>query len=287
MPPAKKRATPGKRTAHRVRVSVIMPVYNTETFLRPAVESILNQTYRDFEFIIVDDQSRDRCPEILRAYARRDQRIRLLRNPTNLKLSRTLNRAIEASRGEYLVRMDSDDVSEPDRIAKQVAYLDAHPEVGVAGGAMDIIDGQDRVIGVRRYFTTDQQIRAHLFRYSPFSHPTIVLRKTVLVQAGLYDPAFNPAEDYELYFRLGRLAKFGNLPDTLLRYRVVPRSMTTGSTRAMESKTLEIRRRAVKDYGYTLGFFDKLYGWLQWGTMFLMPGAFRVRLFNTLRGWIK
>ena len=287
MPTARKKMTPAKRTASQARVSVIMPVYNTEAYLKPALESILQQTYRKFEFIIVDDQSRDRCPEILRDFARRDARIRLLRNQTNLKLSRTLNRAIEASRGEYLVRMDSDDVSLPDRIAKQVAYMDAHPEVGVSGGAMDIIDGQDRLIGVRRYFETDKEIRARIFRYSPFSHPTIVLRKSVLLQAGLYDPAYNPAEDYELYFRLGRLAKFGNLADTLLRYRVVPRSMTTGSTRAMEKTTLAIRRRAAKDYGYTMTFFDKLYGWLQWGSMHFMPGALRVWLFNTLRGWMK
>jgi glycosyltransferase involved in cell wall biosynthesis len=264
-----------------------MPVYNTEAYLEAAIQSIRAQTYRKFEFIIVNDQSSDRSPKILRDYARRDKRIRLLHNRTNLKLSRSLNRAIKASRGEYLVRMDSDDVALPDRIAKQVAYMDAHPEVGVAGGAMDLIDGQGRVIGVRRYFQTDARIRARIFRYSPFSHPTIVLRKAVLLRAGLYDPACNPAEDYELYFRLGRLAKFGNLAETLLRYRIVPKSMTTGSTRAMESRTLEIRRRAVKDYGYTMTVFDKIYGGLQRGTMVLMPGAFRVRFFNLLRGWIK
>ncbi|NTV51498.1 MAG: glycosyltransferase family 2 protein [Candidatus Firestonebacteria bacterium] len=285
---SRKKKTPSLRsTAPCVRVSVIMPVYNTADYLPAAIESILKQTYRAFELILVDDQSRDRSPEILQNYARRDKRIRLLRNETNLKLSRTLNRAIEAARGEYLVRMDSDDVSLPDRIAKQVAYLDAHPEVGVAGGAMDIIDGQDRLIGVRRYALTDGEIRARLFCYSPFSHPTIILRKAVLLQAGLYDPAYNPAEDYELYFRLGRLAKFGNLADTLLRYRVVPKSMTTGSTRAMEVKTLEIRRRAVKEFGYRMTFFDKIYGSLQQITMRLMPGVWRVWLFNTLRGWIK
>jgi len=269
------------------RVSVIMPVYNADFFLGQAIESILGQTFTDFEFVIVDDGSRDRSWEIIEAYARADARIRAFRNAENFKLSKTLNRAIEASRGEYLVRMDSDDVSMPERLAIQVAFMDANPEVGVSGGTMQIINEQDKRIGVRRYYATDAEIRAHLFRFSPFSHPTIILRHAVLDKAGGYEHCFNPAEDYELYFRLGRISKFGNVPQTLLRYRVVPKSMTTGSTRAMESKTLEIRRKAVREYGYTMTLVDRIYGFVQWSTMFLVPVWGRVWLFNTLRGWIK
>jgi glycosyltransferase involved in cell wall biosynthesis len=223
----------------------------------------------------------------VQAYARRDPRIRLLRNAVNLKLCRTLNRAIAAARGEYLVRMDSDDVSLPDRIEKQVDYMDAHPEVGISGGAMEIIDEQGRPIGIRRYVQTDRELRRRLFRYSPFSHPTVIFRRAALDRAGVYDPRFEHAEDYELYFRLGRVAQFGNLPDVLLRYRRVATSVTSALTRTMESRTLEIRRVAVKEYGYAMTFFDKIYGCLQAGSRFLMPGAFRVRLFNLLRGWIK
>jgi glycosyltransferase involved in cell wall biosynthesis len=288
MPPVRKKKAPEARGhARRARVSVIMPVYNTAAYLPEALESILSQTYRDFEVIIVDDQSRDQCPAILKKYARRDDRIRLLRNAVNLKLCRTLNRAIEAARGEYLVRMDSDDVSEPERIEKQVAYMDAHTEVGISGGTMQIIDEQGRPLGRRQYALTDAAIRSRLFRYSPFSHPTVIFRRSALERAGVYDPRFEHAEDYELYFRLGRVAQFGNLPDVLLQYRRVGTSVTSALTRTMETRTLEIRRLAVKEYGYRMTFFDKIYGWLQWGTMFLMPGTFRVRLFNTLRGWIK
>jgi glycosyltransferase involved in cell wall biosynthesis len=269
------------------RVSVILPVYNAEKFLRPALESILEQTFTELEVIAVDDGSRDKSWELLQEYARADTRVRIFQNAENLKLSKTLNRAISEARGEYVARMDSDDISLPGRVRIQVEYMDAHPKVGVSGGSMQIMNEQGALIGVRRYHLTDAEIRKHLFRYSPFSHPTIILRQSVLAQAGGYDHSFNPAEDYELYFRLGRISKFGNVPQTLLQYRVVPKSMTTGSTRAMESKTLEIRRKAVREYGYAMTPIDRMYGFMQWITMFLMPGRVRVWLFNTLRGWKK
>jgi glycosyltransferase involved in cell wall biosynthesis len=278
---------PWQRTARRKipRVSVLMPVYNSAQYFPAAIESILNQTFHDFEVVVVDDHSQDGSWDLARAYARKDPRVRVWRNPENWKLCKTLNRAIGFSRGEFLARMDSDDISLPERLARQVAFLKAHPEVGICGGTMEVMDAQGRSLGSRHYALTDAEIRKRIFRYSPFSHPTVMFRRRVLEQAGLYNPQFEHAEDYELYFRLGRLAKFGNLPDTVLRYRQAETSVTTAKLRIMESRTLQIRLLAAKEYGYPMSFFDKIYWILQWGTQYLMPAGFRVRLFNRLRGW--
>lgn len=265
------------------RVSVVMPVYNAEAYLTEAVESVLNQTFRDFELLAVDDASTDRSPEILAAFARQDPRVRVLRNPRNLMISRTLNAGLEQAQGEYLARMDADDVSLPDRLAKQAAYLDAHPRAGIVGGSMLITDASGRPIGERHYHLTDAAIRRHLFRYSPFSHPLVMMRTALVRQAGGYLPDYDYAEDYELYFRLGRLAEFGNLPDFLLRYRVVPRSLTVGVTRAMELQTLAVRRRAVKEYGYVMTGFDRIYWLLEYLSVFCIPPRWKSRLFSVLR----
>jgi glycosyltransferase involved in cell wall biosynthesis len=265
------------------RVSVVMPVYNAEAYLAEAVESVLAQTFKDFELLAVDDASTDRSPELLAFYARKDPRVRVLRNPQNLMISRTLNAGLNQAQGEYLARMDADDVSLPDRLAKQVAYLDAHPRAGVVGGTMVITDATGRATGERRYHLTDAAIRRHLFRYNPFSHPLVMMRTAIVRAVGGYLPEYDFAEDYELYFRIGRKAEFGNLPDVLLRYRVVPRSLTAAVTRAMELQTLAVRRRAAKEYGYAMTGFDKIYWLLQYLSVYCIPPRWKSRLFSMLR----
>jgi glycosyltransferase involved in cell wall biosynthesis len=268
-------------------VSVVMPVYNAEVFLRPAIESILDQTFKDFECLIVDDASTDSSPRIIQEYAQRDPRIRVWRNMENLRISRSLNRGIEQARGRYIARMDGDDVAVPGRLEKQVAYMEAHPEVGISGGTMKIMDGMGRIFSQRHYHLTDAEIRRHLFRYSPFSHPLVILRKAVLDQVGYYDPAFDFAEDYELYFRIGRVAQFGNLPDVLLHYRMLPNAITARRMQVMETKTLAIRQKAVREYGYTMTWRDRLYGLVQRSSRYLMPDFLRIWLFTALRGMKK
>ncbi|MBN1595235.1 glycosyltransferase [candidate division FCPU426 bacterium] len=273
------------QTTKAPKVSVVMPVFNAAPYLHQAVESIVRQTFGEYEFIIIDDASQDESWAIIRAQARQDRRIIALRNDSNLRLSHTLNRGIDAARGEYIVRMDADDFALPDRLEKQVQYMDKHPEVGISGGSMKVMDARGRIIGQRRYHLQDREIRRHIFRYSPFSHPAVIMRKAVLAKTGLYDPAYNPAEDYELYFRIGLHARFGNLPDTLIHYRVVPRSMTTGSLRRMEEKTLQARKKAWNAYGYTCTWADKLYWLAQYLTMFVIPGQVKVWIFNQWSSW--
>jgi glycosyltransferase involved in cell wall biosynthesis len=262
-------------------VSVILPAFNAETYLSVAIESILNQTFEELELIVVDDYSTDNTWKIIKQFARRDPRVVALRNEHNVKLSETLNAGIAVAKGKYIARMDADDWSYPDRLTKQVEYLETHPEVGVCGGTMEVCNQDLKVLTIRRYHLTDEEIRKHLFRYSPFSHPLIMMRKEVLDQVGGYRGQFNPAEDYELYFRIGKVAKFGNIRDLLLKYRIIPKSMTTGGTRKMEQKTIAIRYLYAKDYGMT--WLDHVYTWIHQLSLFIVPSSWKIWVFNILR----
>lgn len=266
------------------KVSVVLTAYNSERFIARAMQSMLDQTFRDLELIVVDDCSKDGTWQAIEQLAARDARIVPLRNERNLNLARSLNRGIAEARGRYIVRMDHDDESMPDRVEKQVAFLDAHSDVGIVGSAMQIMDENGTVIGVRRYNLTDESIRRHIFLYSPFCHPATALRKDVLDAAGGYDHAFNPAEDYELYFRLGLFAKFANLDEPLLRYRVVKgTSMTTAGTRRLEAATIAVRRKYSKVPQYRMRWIDRLYNACHYASLFVIPSRFKIWLFSRLR----
>lgn len=266
------------------RASVVLPAYNSERFLAEAMRSILDQTFHDLELIVVDDASSDGTWRIIRDFAGQDPRVVPLRNAENLNLARSLNRGIAAARGRYIVRMDHDDVSMPDRIAKQVAFLDANPGVGIVGSAMQIMDQDGNLLGERRYNLTDESIRRRMFIYSPFCHPAIAMRKEVVDRVGGYDHAFNPAEDYELYFRIGMQARLANLDEALLRYRVVPgTSMTTGGTRRLEAATIAVRHKYARVAPYRMGWIDRLYNAGHHLSLYMVPSRFKSWLFSHLR----
>ena len=196
-------------------VSVLMSVYNGENYLSEAVESILNQTFRDFELIIIDDGSTDRTAEILAEYERRDMRVRFY-SQAREGLIATLNRGIELSRGRYIARMDADDVSYPTRLEKQVAFLEAHPNVGVCGTWRVIAGGL-----VIRYPVQDAVIRSYLIFDTLLAHPTVMMRKA-LFETGIRYPAYEHAEDFGLWVQLADHTRFANLPEVLLFYRSHP-----------------------------------------------------------------
>lgn len=264
--------------------SVVLPAYNSQRFLREAIESILAQSFADFELIIVDDCSTDGTWALIQEYAARDSRVVPLRNAQNLRLARTLNRGIKAARGKYIVRMDHDDVSMPHRIETQVAFLESHPQVGIVGSSMEIMDEKGASIGLRRYNLTDAEIRRKIFLYCPFCHPATAMRKDVLERSGLYDHEFNPAEDYDLYFRLGMHGEFANLDEPLLRYRVVAgTSMTTSATRRLEAKTIAVRRKFARMPPYRMRWLDRAYNLLHYASLFLVPSELKRRWFAKLR----
>ncbi len=208
-------------------ISVVMPVYNAERYLAEALDSILVQTFSDFEFIILDDGSTDTSLEILRRSAARDSRIRLISRP-NTGIVGALNDALQASRGEYVARMDADDVSLPDRFERQISYLRKHADCVGVGSAILLIDADGDPICRQQWSMSHEQIEAELLQgRGGLAHPTAMLRRADVLQVGGYRPHVQYAEDVDLWLRLGESGRLANIPDVLLNYRVHPGSLCT------------------------------------------------------------
>jgi glycosyltransferase involved in cell wall biosynthesis len=199
------------------RVSVVMPAYNEHRYVISAVTSVLTQTFTDLELIVVDDGSTDETPDLLSLLD--DPRIVVVRQE-NGGMASALNAGTARARGEYVARMDADDLSLPDRIRRQVNWLDAHPDVAILGTAFRRIDDEGRAVDTTRMLTSHEELRRDLFICSPFGHGTIMIRTAVLLQAGGYDGSYWPAEDYDLWRRVMATHRAANLPDVLYEYRV-------------------------------------------------------------------
>ncbi len=208
-------------------VSVLMPVYNAERYVAEAVESILAQTFGDFELLIIDDGSTDRSRALLGRYAARDGRIRLVSRP-NKGLVATLNEGLGLARGELIARMDADDVAMPERLALQVAFLREHPEVVCLGGAVRVIDAAGRILLVDRPPLDDATLQEiALTGRPPLIHPVFMMRRGDLAAVGGYDEDMKQAEDLDILLRLGERGKLAALPDILLKYRMHDCSKTS------------------------------------------------------------
>jgi glycosyltransferase involved in cell wall biosynthesis len=207
-------------------VSVMMPVYNTERYLAEAVESILAQTFADFELIVIDDGSTDGSGAILERYAARDGRIRPTRRPGR-GTTPTRNEILAQARGEFCAVMDSDDVALPGRLERQVAYLRAHPECVAVGSRVLLIDPDGAPLRTMVRHMTHEEIDAvHMggATGSAICHPTTMLRRAALEAVGGYRDEYDLAEDYDLYLRLAEVGRLANLPEVLLKYRRHPQA---------------------------------------------------------------
>lgn len=264
-------------------VSVIMPVFNSEEFVAEAIESILSQTFKAFEFIIIDDASTDTSWQIIKKYASEDKRIRAYRNSRNLKTTKTLNRGLRLSKGKYVVRMDADDWSYPERIAKQVEYMNKHLEVGVSGGAVKICNKNLKTINTRLYPLTDGDIRKKIFRYCPFAHPATIWRTKVVKGVGGYNENIPLTQDYELYFRIGRTSNFGNLDEVILNLRTHGSSSSLRKGKVQERYVIYSRIKGCIEYGYEMNFADKFYTLAQIISMAFVPPRLKFWIFNFLR----
>lgn len=206
-------------------VSVVLPVYNCERYLGDAIESIISQTFTSFELIIVNDGSTDRSANIIAAF--NDKRIRVL-HQANQGLAATLNRGIDLARGKYIARQDQDDLSNPDRISLQVAYMEDHPDCVLLGSWAQIMEVDRLVERFHRHPVDEFMLRYQLLFNNPFVHSSVLLRRSALLQVGGYttDPERQPPEDYELWSRLSRIGSVANIGEVLLTYREIPGSMS-------------------------------------------------------------
>ena len=202
------------------KVSLLMCVYNGQTHLREAVESILNQSFRDLELVIVDDGSTDSSWQILTEYSTKDSRIVLIQNEANLGLEKSLNKGLAATKGEYFARQDADDVSLSNRLQLQVDFLDNHPEVGALGTAVELINEQGNTIG-KNSLPADRESLQSLLLFNNFMHhSTLMARSSLMQQLGGYDETMRYVEDYDLWWRLSCLSGLATLPNILLKRRV-------------------------------------------------------------------
>ncbi len=263
-------------------VSVIMPAYNSEKYISVAIESILNQSFKDFEFIIIDDGSTDKTWEIIQEYAKKDWRIVPVRNEENLNNYARRNKGIKMSKGKYVVWQDSDDISLPGRLKKQVNFMEKNPEVGICGSFMQIFT-DEKDLNIRKYSTEDEDLRKDIFKYSPIAQPTAIIRKECYEKVGYYDDRYDATQDLDMTFRIGNEFKLANIPEVLIRYRVHPDSVTYKKLKKQIKNALRIRRKYSECYTYNLDFTGRFVMTFTWFSQFL-PVNLVYKVFEFVRG---
>lgn len=265
-------------------VSVVMPVYNAGKFLSEAVKSILSQTYRNFEFIIVDDASEDSSWQIIQNLARKHKQIKIHRNPQNLGVSETVKKAISLVKGEFLARMDADDVALPGRLEKQVDYLLNHEETVAVGGQCLLIDRNGDAIGEKTFPTSFSDIYKYIYKFIPLQQPTLMIARNRLPkQFKYYRDGMDTAEEVELLFKLFQYGKVENLADTVLMYRLHDKNTSLLDIRKTFLLTLLGRIRGVLFYGYKPTLSGVVVTLLQTCVALFLPRKFSLSLYGKLR----
>ena len=226
-----------------IAVSVLLPVYNGERYLREAVRSVLAQSFADFELLLLDDGSTDGSLAIAQGLAERDPRVRVV-SRENRGLVATLNELLKLAQGELIARMDADDVCLPDRLQRQVAYLQAHPEVVCLGGDVELIDARGRYLTTLRMLVRDDEIQREAMQgHTTICHPCAMYRRAAIQALGGYRGAFYPTEDLDLWLRLGEQGRLANLRGPVLRYRLHDESISHNNAQMQRSAA----RRSCED----------------------------------------
>ena len=205
-------------------VSVVMSVYNAEEYLAEAIEGILNQTYDTFEFIIINDGSTDKSLVVMKKFAAKDKRIRVVDQP-NKGLVVSLNRGLKLARGKYVARQDADDISDKNRLEEQYRFLEANPEVGMLGSNYYVIDSFGNKLFHTDVFTHPEDLKLAEILFNQFGHGSVMLRKTTLDKTGGYRKCI--AEDFDLWTRINRVAKIANLKEPLYMWRSAASGLST------------------------------------------------------------
>jgi hypothetical protein len=235
-------------------VSVLMTVFNAGRFFEPAIRSILNQTFRNFEFLIVDDASTDGSAEVAELWARRDPRIRVIRNTENKGQTKCLNQGLQLTRGRWVARQDADDLAHPSRLEKQYQFATIRPEIVLLGSNGRIIDEHDRLAGLLDAPLSQQGITWTSPFLNPFMHTSVMFRTDVIRdQFGGYNEAYRIAQDYELWTRVIAEHQGANLPQRLVCYRHLSTSLSkSGSNVAFAEATQVSEREARRIFGRNL-----------------------------------
>lgn len=268
---------------NKPQASVVMPAYNAQEHIQNAINSILKQTFEDFEFLIIDDNSQDSTAQIIEKSAKSDRRIKVLKNKKNLGVAKSLNKAVRIAKGKYIIRMDSDDWSYPNRFAKQIYLMEKYPNVVVSGSHIYLCDQHLMPKYLRKYGLSNKEIRLKMFRYSPFAHPATIWRKNTLKKVGMYNENLGAAQDYELYFRIGNMGEFRNINKPLLKLRMHKDSVSVSRSKEQIDNTFKIRDIAVTKYKYKMSKLDNFYNISHKMAYKFIPSKHRFHLFNFFR----
>lgn len=221
-----------------------MPVYNAQKYLSEAIDSVLAQTFDDWELILINDGSTDRSKAIIERY--RDSRIRYVENEQNMGLIATLNKGIDLCEGEYIARMDADDIAMPDRLSMQTDFLDRHADYVMCGTDAIVIDANGQQTGKIKNLCRDALLQINLLFTNPFIHPTMLIRRRILIN-NRYNVHYRHTEDYELWCRLAKLGKVANLNAELLKYRWHNTNVSVVYNDIQQNLKDEIIRRKLYD----------------------------------------
>jgi glycosyltransferase involved in cell wall biosynthesis len=239
------------KTEQNPLVSVIVPIRNCERTLRECLDSLLSQTYTNWEAICVDDGSIDNSKKILEEYAKRDTRFKIFSNPVAKGITKPLNLGLSHAQGELIARLDGDDVALPNRLERQVDFLCSHPEIGILGSSVIARNRSGDRLGTISIPTTDVELKKNLWKRTPFFHPTVMMRKDLIIHG--YDERFTSAEDLAIWIRLSKQTSFANLKEPLVIYTIPDRFSLS---RALASSKVR----------FLLGFHFGFYRWL-WGAL--------------------
>lgn len=242
-------------------ISVIMSVYNDSNYLGKAIESILNQTLTDFEFLILDDGSTDGSKEIIKYYAKIDKRIKFNENPKNLGLATSLNKLIKLAKGEYIARMDADDESFPDRFEKQINYFNKFPETDVLGTGAIIIDNNDKILERKKMPNSYDKFYKNLFFNSCFIHPSVMARKSFYLPDNFYRADLLRSEDWYMWVDNFGNYKYSNLDEYLIKYR--SNNSSSPNVLYWGIRVMIVQGFKRKDLRFLLGILFAIYSFIK------------------------
>jgi glycosyltransferase involved in cell wall biosynthesis len=232
------------------KISVLMPVYNSEKYLAEAIDSILNQTLKDFELLIINDGSTDFSLEIAKSYAEKDLRVSILKNTRSKGVAGALNTGLQVARGKYIARMDADDISFPERFQKQFDFMEKNPDIDVCGSWYELFGFNG---GVIKTPSSHKEIKETLVFYCCIGHPSVMIRGSSLYVCDLeYSEKYPNAEDYEFWCRVTDRFKFANIPEILLKYRVHENQTGFAKKKEQDNTADKVRIRNLNKIGVSL-----------------------------------
>ncbi|MBQ6154690.1 glycosyltransferase [bacterium] len=287
----KKSASPAAANCQKTsrscpRIDVFLPVYNASKYLRQALDSIIAQTYTNWRLFACDDASTDNSWEILKEYAARDPRINIMRNKTNLRNGANCERLLKYCTSQYIAKMDADDISLPDRFAKQLKYLQDNPDVIAVGGQCLLIDKKGRIFGEKKFLTDPERVYQSMFTTVPAQFPAVMFNSHVAPDPKTWYIGIHHSicDDVGLFFNISRYGKITNLPDYVLKYRIHSQNSTLVDPKATFKITWKQRLDAIKTYNYK----PTLRAWLtniaQFVAVSIIPNRLIVPLFYFTKG---